>query len=64
MKLELKKSVIGVALARLVRFLLLIRRAACSHRFDPSSSSTGAPITNRPAGICIIVSRTPSPSSS
>jgi hypothetical protein len=36
MKLESKKDVIGVALARLVRFLLPIRSAACSHRFDPA----------------------------
>ena len=36
MKLESKKGVIGVALARLVRFLLPIRRTACSHRFDPT----------------------------
>ena len=35
MKPEFKNDVVGVALARLVRFLLPIRRAACSHRFDP-----------------------------
>ena len=43
MKLESKKDVIGVALARLVRFLLPIRRAACSHRFDPADMENHRP---------------------
>lgn len=36
MKPESKKDFVGVALARLVRFLLPIRQEACSHRFDPA----------------------------
>jgi len=33
---ESKNDVVGVALARLVRFLSPIQRADCSHRFDPA----------------------------